>query len=283
MKNSTSLIIGLTILGSIVAAAVFAPLLAPYSPTEQNLAADLLPQSQQHLLGTDKLGRDVLSRILYGGRVSIFVGVTSVAVSLTLGFFIGSMAGYFGGWIDELLMRLVDVLLAFPGILLAIALTAVLGPGLNHVVLALCVIGWTGYARLTRAEILLLRERDFISAAQALGGSPARIIVLHMLPNLASPLTIQATFHMAAAILAEGALSFLGLGIQPPSPSWGSMLNEGRQFLLVAPYLTTFPGIALMATVLGLNLVGDALTEIWGQREHGQGSAKQTLNSLKTL
>ena len=275
--------IGLTILGSLVAAAVFAPLLAPYSPTEQNLAADLLPQSQQHLLGTDKLGRDVLSRILYGGRVSIFVGVTSVAVSLTLGFFIGSMAGYFGGWIDELLMRLVDVLLAFPGILLAIALTAVLGPGLNHVVLALCVIGWTGYARLTRAEILLLRERDFISAAQALGGSPARIIVLHMLPNLASPLTIQATFHMAAAILAEGALSFLGLGIQPPSPSWGSMLNEGRQFLLVAPYLTTFPGMALMATVLGLNLVGDALTEIWGQTEHGQGSAKQTLNSLKTL
>ena len=275
--------IGLTILGSIVAAAVFAPLLAPYSPTAQNLAADLLPQSQQHPLGTDKLGRDVLSRILYGGRVSIFVGVASVAVSLTLGFFIGSIAGYFGGWIDELLMRLVDVLLAFPGILLAIALTAVLGPGLNHVVLALCVIGWTGYARLTRAEILLLRERDFISAAQALGGSPARIIVLHMLPNLASPLTIQATFHMAAAILAEGALSFLGLGIQPPSPSWGSMLNEGRQFLLVAPYLTTFPGIALMATVLGLNLVGDALTEIWGQREHGQGSAKQTLNSLKPL
>jgi len=275
--------IGLTILGSIVAAAVFAPLLAPYSPSEQNLAADLLPQSPQHLLGTDKLGRDVLSRILYGGRVSIFVGVASVAVSLTLGFFIGSIAGYFGGWIDELLMRLVDVLLAFPGILLAIALTAVLGPGLNHVVLALCVIGWTSYARLTRAEILLLRERDFISAAQALGGSPARIIVLHMLPNLASPLTIQATFHMAAAILAEGALSFLGLGIQPPSPSWGSMLNEGRQFLLVAPYLTTFPGIALMATVLGLNLVGDALTEIWGRREHGQGSAKQTLNSLTTL
>lgn len=275
--------IGLLILGSIVAAAVFAPLAAPYSPTQQNLAADLLPQSPQHLLGTDKLGRDVLSRILYGSRVSIFVGVTSVAVSLTLGFLIGSIAGYFGGWIDELLMRLVDVLLAFPGILLAIALTAVLGPGLNHVVLALCVIGWTSYARLTRAEILLLRERDFICAARALGGSPARIIVLHMLPNLASPLTIQATFHMAAAILAEGALSFLGLGIQPPTPSWGSMLNEGRQFLLVAPYLTTFPGIALMVTVLGLNLVGDALTDIWEKREHGQGSSKQTLKSLETM
>ena len=275
--------IGLMILGSILAAAVFAPLVAPYSPAQQNLAADLLPHSQQHLLGTDKLGRDVLSRILYGSRVSIFVGITSVAVSLTLGFLIGSIAGYFSGWIDELLMRLVDVLLAFPGILLAIALTAVLGPGLNHVVLALSVIGWTSYARLTRAEILLLRERDFICAAQALGGSPARIIVLHMLPNLASPLTIQATFHMAAAILAEGALSFLGLGIQPPTPSWGSMLNEGRQFLLVAPYLTTFPGIALMVTVLGLNLVGDALTDIWDQREPGQGTARQTLNSLKTM
>jgi peptide/nickel transport system permease protein len=270
MKNRTWLMIGLMVLGSILAAAVFAPLVAPYSPTQQNLAADLLPHSQQHLLGTDKLGRDVLSRILYGSRVSIFVGVASVAVSLTLGFLIGSIAGYFGGWIDELLMRLVDILLAFPGILLAIALTAVLGPGLNHVILALCLMGWTSYARLTRAEILLLRERDFIRAAQALGGSPARIIVFHMLPNLASPLTIQATFSMAAAILAEGALSFLGLGIQPPIPSWGSMLNEGRQFLLVAPYLTTFPGVALMVTVLGLNLVGDALTDIWELREHRQ-------------
>jgi peptide/nickel transport system permease protein len=270
MKSRTLLIIGLIVLSSIVAGAVLAPILAPYSPTQQNLAQDLLPQSQHHLLGTDKLGRDVLSRILYGSRVSIFVGVTSVAVSLVLGFLLGSIAGYFGGWIDELLMRLVDILLAFPGILLAIALTAVLGPGLNHVVLALCLMGWTSYARLTRAEILLLRERDFIRAAQALGANPARIIVYHMLPNLASPLTIQATFGMAVAILAEGALSFLGLGIQPPIPSWGSMLNEGRQFLLVAPYLTTFPGVALMVTVLGLNLVGDALTDIWELREHSQ-------------
>jgi peptide/nickel transport system permease protein len=242
---------------------LFAPILTPHNPIRQNLEEDLLPQSRHHPLGTDKLGRDILSRILYGSRVSIFVGVTSVAVSLVLGFLIGAVAGYFGGWIDEMLMRLVDVFLAFPGILLAIALTAILGPGIEHVVLALCLIGWTSYARLTRAEILLLRERDFIHGARALGGGPGRIVLYHMLPNLVSPLTIQATFGMATAILGEGALSFLGLGTQPPTPSWGSMLNEGRQFLLVAPHLTTFPGLALMLTVLGLNLVGDALTDMW--------------------
>jgi peptide/nickel transport system permease protein len=262
-KTKTSLIAGLFIVCTILAGGLFAPILAPYNPIRQNLEEDLLPQSRHHPFGTDKLGRDILSRILYGSRVSIFVGVTSVAVSLVLGFLIGAVAGYFGGWIDEMVMRLVDVFLAFPGILLAIALTAVLGPGIEHVVLALCLIGWTSYARLTRAEILLLRERDFIHGARALGGGPGRIVLFHMLPNLVSPLTIQATFGMATAILGEGALSFLGLGTQPPTPSWGSMLNEGRQFLLVAPHLTMFPGLALMLTVLGLNLVGDALTDMW--------------------
>jgi peptide/nickel transport system permease protein len=158
-------------------------------------------------------------------------------------------------------MRLVDILMAFPGILLAIAFTAVLGPGLNHVIMALCLIGWTGYDRLVRGEILALREKEFVHAAQALGARPSRIILLHMVPNLLAPLLIQATFGMAAAIIAEGSLSFLGLGIQPPTPSWGSMLNEGRQFLLVAPHLTTFPGLAIMMAVLGLNLVGDGLRD----------------------
>jgi peptide/nickel transport system permease protein len=158
-------------------------------------------------------------------------------------------------------MRLVDALMAFPGILLAIAFTAVLGPGLDHVVLALCLIGWTGYARLVRGEILSLREREFIQAARALGCAPTRIILRHLLPNLLPPLMIQATFGLAAAIVAEGSLSFLGLGVAPPTPSWGSMLNDGRQFLLVAPHLTTYPGLALMITVLALNLVGDALQE----------------------
>ncbi|HWP59348.1 MAG TPA: ABC transporter permease [Candidatus Acidoferrales bacterium] len=263
MKNSDSLVLGLAITLLVVAAAIFAPLLAPYSPTEQNLERDLWPVSKEHWLGADKLGRDVLSRLLYGGRASIFVGVASTSISLAVGFLIGATAGYFGGWTDELLMRAVDVLLAFPGILLAIALTAILGPGLNHVVLALCLIGWTAYARLTRGEILSLREREFIHAARALGASPARIVFFHLLPNLVSPLTIQATFNMSAAILAEGALSFLGLGTQPPTPSWGNMLSEGRQFLLVAPHLTVFPGGAIMITVLGLNLLGDALADRW--------------------
>jgi len=183
------------------------------------------------------------------------------SLSLAIGVVIGSLSGYFGGWIDQMLMRLVDILMAFPGILLAIAFTAVLGPGLDHVILALCLIGWTGYARLVRGEILSLRQRDFIQAARSLGCRPKRIILRHLLPNLLPPLLIQSTFGLAAAIVAEGSLSFLGLGVEPPTPSWGAMLNDGRQFLLVAPHLTTYPGLALMITVLALNLVGDALQE----------------------
>jgi peptide/nickel transport system permease protein len=212
-------------------------------------------------LGTDKLGRDILSRTIYGSRVSLLVGVATVALSLSIGFALGALAGYFGGWLDQVLMRLVDILLAFPGILLAIAFTAVLGPGLDHVILALCLIGWTGYARLVRGEILALREREFVHAARALGCAPGRVILRHLLPNLLPPLLIQATFGLAAAIVAEGSLSFLGLGVEPPTPSWGSMLNEGRQFLLVAPHLTTYPGLAIMITVVALNLVGDALQD----------------------
>lgn len=261
MGDKTFLFVGLTILTLLFGVALGAPVLAPYNPTQQNLERDLLTSSQEHLLGTDKLGRDILSRVLYGTRISVWVGTSTVSVSLLIGFFVGSLSGYFGGWVDQLLMRLVDVLMAFPGILLAIAFTAVLGPGLNHVILALCLIGWTGYARLVRGEIMAIREREFIHAALALGGSPTRIVLLHMLPNLLPPLLIQATFGMAAAIIAEGSLSFLGLGVQPPTPSWGSMLNEGRQFLLVAPHLTTFPGLAIMITVLGLNFVGDGLRD----------------------
>lgn len=261
MAGKPWLYAGLAILILLVAAALLAPVLAPQDPVRQNLDKDLLTYSTDNPLGTDKLGRDILSRILHGGRISLLVGVTTVAISLFIGLTIGSISGYFGGWTDQLLMRLVDILMAFPGILLAIAFTAVLGPGLDHVILALCLIGWTGYARLARGEILGLREREFIRAAQALGGKPRRVIVRHLLPNLLPPLLIQATFGLAAAVIAEGSLSFLGLGVQPPTPSWGSMLNEGRQFLLVAPHLTTYPGLAIMLTVLGLNLVGDALQD----------------------
>lgn len=261
MTNRAPVAIGTIILLLLLSLALLAPLLAPYSPTEQNLEMDLLAPSREHLFGTDKLGRDIFSRVLYGARISLLVGVSTVAVSSLIGLLLGSVSGYMGGRTDNLLMRLVDVLLAFPGILLAIAFTAVLGPGLNHVILALCLIGWTGYARLVRGEILALREREYIHAAKALGGSPARIIRLHMVPNLLPPLLIQGTFGMAAAILAEGSLSFLGLGVQPPTPSWGAMLSEGRQFLLVAPHLTTFPGLAIMLTILGLNLVADGMRD----------------------
>jgi peptide/nickel transport system permease protein len=261
MGSKSWLRVGFVILALLLASALLAPVLAPQDPARQNLNKDLLTYSVENPLGTDKLGRDILSRILYGGRISLLVGVTTVAISVSLGLAIGSLSGYFGGWVDQLLMRLVDVLMAFPGILLAIAFTAVLGPGLDHVILALCLIGWTGYARLIRGEILALRERDFVQAARALGCKPRRIILRHLLPNLLPPMLIQATFGLAAAVVAEGSLSFLGLGVQPPTPSWGSMLNEGRQFLLVAPHLTTYPGIAIMITVFGLNLVGDGLQD----------------------
>jgi len=261
MESKHGLHAGVLILLLLAASALLAPGLAPHDPTRQNLGQDLLTHTQDHPLGTDKLGRDILSRTIYGSRVSLLVGVTTVALSLSIGFTLGALAGYFGGWLDQLLMRLVDILLAFPGILLAIAMTAVLGPGLDHVILALCLIGWTGYARLVRGEILTLREREFVHAARALGCPPGRVILRHFLPNLLPPLMIQATFGLAAAIVAEGSLSFLGLGVEPPTPSWGSMLNEGRQFLLVAPHLTTYPGLAIMITVVALNLVGDALQD----------------------
>src|SRR5919109_832141 len=261
MSGKLWLSAGIAMLTLFALAALFAPLLAPHDPLRQNLANDLVAYSSDHPLGTDKLGRDILSRLIYGARISLTVGVATMAVSLAIGLAIGSLSGFWGGWIDQLLMRLVDILMAFPGILLAIAFTAVLGPGLDHVVLALCLIGWTTYARLVRGEILALRERDFIHAARALGCPPTRIILRHLLPNLLPPLLIQATFGLAAAIVAAGSLSFLGLGVEPPTPSWGSMLNDGRQFLLVAPHLTTYPGLAIMITVLGLNLVGDALQD----------------------
>jgi peptide/nickel transport system permease protein len=261
MTNERWLHMGIAILLLLTVAALLAPLIVPHETTRQNLANDLVAYSRDHPLGTDKLGRDILSRLIYGARISLMVGLATVALSLAMGLVIGSLSGYCGGWIDQLLMRLVDVLMAFPGILLAIAFTAVLGPGLDHVILALCLIGWTGYARLVRGEILSLREREFIQAARALGCKPTRMILRHLLPNLLPPLLIQATFGLAAAIIAEGSLSFLGLGVEPPNPSWGAMLNEGRQFLLVAPHLTAYPGLAIMVTVLALNLVGDALQE----------------------
>lgn len=252
---------GLAIVALFVCMALFAPSLAPQSPATQDLREDLLPPRAGHLFGQDKLGRDVLSRVLYGARVSLLVGVAVAGLSAALGLMIGGVAGYAGGRIDDLLMRTIDILLAFPGILLAIGLTAVLGPSLRNVLLALCAIGWTGYARLVRAEVLSWREREFVSAAVALGATPLRVFGRHIVPQLLTPLTVQITFGMAGAIVSEASLSFLGLGVQPPTPSWGAMVNEGRSFLLTAPHVALFPGLAVMLTVLGFTILGDGLRD----------------------
>lgn len=249
------------LLAALALAAAAAPWVAPDDPAQQDLAGALAPPSPAHVLGQDTLGRDILSRVLHGGRVSLVVGLATVASSLFIGAVLGALAGYVGGWVDEIAMRLVDVLLAFPGLLLAIALTAVLGPSLRNVVLALGAIGWTGYARLTRGEVHRLRAREFVVAARALGARDGRIVWRHLAPLLVAPLLVQATFGMAGAIVAEASLSFLGLGVQPPTASWGAMLNDGRGFLLVAPHLTVFPGLAIMVTVLALNFLGDGLRD----------------------
>ena len=258
--------LGLLILIILVFMALFAPFLAPYDPTAVRLAEGLSGPSITHPLGQDKLGRDILSRIIYGARISLYVGVFTVAFSALIGTMVGAVAGFLGGVVDEVVMRLIDILLAFPGILLAIAFMAVLGPSLNNIVIALTVLGWVGYARLVRGQVLALREFEFVQAARALGADTRRIITRHLVPNVLGPVIVQATFGMAGAIVAEAGLSFLGLGTQPPNPSWGSMLNDGREFLLISPHLTTFPGLAIMAVVLGLNFLGDGLRDILDPR-----------------
>ncbi|PID58931.1 peptide ABC transporter permease [candidate division KSB3 bacterium] len=265
LKNKLALF-GASIVLFLLLTAIFAPLLAPYDPCEQHIMQGLESPSRAHLFGLDKLGRDVLSRVIYGSRISLWVGITTVSASMIVGVIVGSISGFYGGFIDDLFMRLVDILMAFPGILLAIAMVAVLGPGLNHVILALCLISWVGYARLTRGQILSLRELEYVTAAHAIGAAPPRIIVRHLLPNLMAPLIVEASFGMAGAILAEASLSFLGLGSQPPTPSWGSMLNEGRHFLLLASHLTTFPGLAIMVVILGFNFLGDGLRDYFDVR-----------------
>jgi peptide/nickel transport system permease protein len=260
MKNRLARI-GLILVSLLVFTALFAPFLAPYDPTEQKMEEGLNPPSSEHLFGQDRLGRDILSRIVYGSRISLWVGISTVSVSVTIGLIIGSVTGYYGGLVDLVIMRLIDILQAFPGILLAISIVAILGPSLNHVILALCLIGWVGYARVVRGQVLFLREYEYVTAAKALGASSTRVIIHHIIPNLLAPVLVQATFGMAGAVLAEAGLSFLGLGTQPPTPSWGSMLNDGRQFLLVAPHLTTFPGLAMMTVVLGFNFLGDGLRD----------------------
>lgn len=242
--------------------ALFAPWLAPHDPAAQDLPQRLLPPSPAHWMGADQLGRDILSRVLYGARISMLVGASVVLGSGLLGLVMGSLGGYFGGWFDRLVnVVLINAFLSFPGILLAIAFAAFLGPGLGKVVLALTITGWAGYARLARAQVLKVKEMEFVLAARSLGASAPRILLRHLLPNILQPVLIQATIGMASAILAESTLSFLGLGVLSPVPSWGAMLNDARSHLFDAPHMVVFPALAVMTAVLAFNLLGDALRD----------------------
>jgi peptide/nickel transport system permease protein len=253
--------LGAAIVLVVVVAAIAGPFVAPFDPSTQEMALRLEGPSVLHWFGLDELGRDIFTRILYGARISLLVGIVVVSVSATVGIALGAIAGYFGGRVDEAISRIIDILLAFPGLLLAIALVAVLGPSLTNVVMALTLIGWVGYARLVRGQVLRAREFEFVQAARALGATTPRILLRHVIPTTLPAVTVQATLGMGAAILNEASLSFLGLGVQPPTPSWGTMLNYGRGHLLDAPHLTIFPGVAIAVLVLGFNFLGDGLRD----------------------
>jgi peptide/nickel transport system permease protein len=260
-------VIGLIMVAVFVSCAVFAPWLSPHDPAQLNLNGRLLPPGHQHWFGTDELGRDILSRTIYGARISMIVAVSVVTLSLSLGLIAGLASGFYGGWTDTVLNVYVNnAFLALPGILLAIAFVAFLGPGLLNLVLALSISGWVGYARLVRAQVMAVKEREFVEAARALGASNIRILCRHILPNIVQPVLVQGAIGMAGAVLAEATLSFLGLGIPPPAPSWGSMLNDARSHLFDAPHLTVFPAIAVMLAVLSFNFIGDALRDLLDPR-----------------
>ena len=253
---------GLLLLTLFILAALFAPQLAPQSPTHLNLTSRLLPPNHTFLLGTDELGRDILSRILYGARISLVVAISVVGLSLAIGLMAGFISGFYGGLSDTILnVYVTNAFLALPGILLAIAFVAFLGPGLLNLILALSISGWVGYARLVRAQVMAVRRREFVEAARALGASDLRLMLRHILPNILQPLIVQAAIGMAGAVLAEATLSFLGLGIPAPAASWGSMLNEARAHLFDSPHMVFFPAMAVMLAVLSFNFLGDALRD----------------------
>jgi peptide/nickel transport system permease protein len=258
--------IAASMLAAIVLAALLAPWLSPHDPSAMVLETRLDGPSTTHWLGRDELGRDVLSRLLHGARTSLAVGLAVVTLAGGFGVFVGGVAGLTGGWVDGLLMRTTDLFLSFPGILLAIALVAILGPGLDHAVLALVAIGWVGYARLVRGEVQRLRRAEFVLAAQTVGVPGWRLFLRHLLPNLAPLLLVQASLGVAGAITAEAGLSFLGLGAQPPTASWGGMIQGGRAHLLDAPHVSLVPGAAIFVTVLALNLLGEAMLRRSGQK-----------------
>lgn len=260
-SKSTNAIIGGIIIVLFFLIALLAPLLAPHPPNALSLKDALTPPCREHTLGTDEFGRSILSRIIFGARVSLNIALIASAVALGIGMPLGALAGYYGGWLDSIVQGLVDLTWAFPTILAALAIMFILGTGLHSVMIAVGVVYWAGYARITRGQFLALREEEYVQAARAVGASNLRIIWRHLLPNSLAPLLVQLSLGMGQVILIEASLSFLGLGAQPPTPSWGAMLSNGRAYLLVAPWLTLFPGLAIMLVVLGFNLMGDGLRD----------------------
>jgi len=265
-------VFGLIMVLGVIFCAIFSPLISPHDPIAQDVEKRLIPPmwqegaDPQYLLGTDHLGRDIVSRLIYGARISIVVSVSAVALSAILGTLIGLFSGFYGGKVDSFFMRIADVQLAFPFILLAIAIIAVLGPSLENIIIVMGITGWVIYARVVRAEVLSLREKEFIMSVRALGGSNGRIIFKHLLPNVIPPIIVIITLEMARMIIMEAALSFLGLGIQPPTPTWGGMLADGRVYLATSWWLATFPGLVIMLVVLGINLLGNWLRDMLDPR-----------------
>lgn len=257
---------GLLVIAVFVILAVFAPLIAPYSPTKLIYTAIQQGPTLQHPFGTDDLGRDVLSRVIYGARISMEVGVIAVAIAMTVGSLLGLFAGFLGGWSDTIIMRGMDIMLAFPGILLAIAIVAILGPSLANTMIAVGISAIPVYARTVRGAALTVLGNDYIQAARALGASPLRVAFKYVLPNVTAPITVLATVGIATSILTAAGLSYLGLGAQPPTPEWGAMLSEARAYLRDAWWMATFPGVAIMLVVMAFNLLGDGLRDIWDPR-----------------
>jgi peptide/nickel transport system permease protein len=252
---------GALIVATLFLISFFAPHITPYAPDDLDAYHVLLPPSSVHWLGTDELGRDVLTRIIYGARISLKVGFVAVGIATVIGTTAGLVAGYFGQWVDQILMRMVDIMLCFPTFFLILAVIAMLEPSIWYIMIVIGLTGWMGVARLVRAEVLSLRERDFILAARGLGASDLRIIFRHILPNALAPVLVAATLGVAGAILTESALSFLGIGVQPPTPSWGNMLTAGKDYLEFAWWLSLFPGVAILVTVIAYNLVGEGLRD----------------------
>ncbi len=262
MKRQPLAVVGVTLLAIFLVCAVFAPWLAPQDPAKLDLTGRLMGPSWAHWFGTDELGRDILSRTLFGARISLIVAVSVVGLSLAVGLVAGGLAGFYGGWTDTVVnIYVTNAFMALPGILLAIAFVAFMGPGLGNVILALAISGWVGYARLVRAQVMAVKEKEFVEAARALGATDLRVMGRHILPNILQPLIVQAAIGMAGAVLAEATLSFLGLGVPPPAASWGSMLNDARSHLFDSPHLVFFPAMAVMLCVLSFNFIGDALRD----------------------